>query len=119
MDMNMNVLWHHSDRVSELQRERMTKFWGDSSWETAAYVDTPGLFEMMQEKASNETVAKAFRARLEKVAGFEYVPEPMPMRNSKGAIVYFLFFAAQKPAAAKIVKDIFAKYAHFGEVPNG
>jgi hypothetical protein len=43
----------------------------------------------------------------------------MPMRNSRGAVVYFLFFAAQQPTADKIVKAIFAKYAHHGEVPNG
>jgi three-Cys-motif partner protein len=119
MDMNMNVLWHNSERVSELQRERMTKFWGDNSWEEAAYPTTQGLFGAMQEKGSNQDVAEAFRARLKKIAGFKHVPEPMPMRNSKGAIVYFLFFAAQQPTADKIVKDIFAKYAHYGEVPNG
>jgi three-Cys-motif partner protein len=119
MDMNMNVLWHNSERVSELQRERMTRFWGDNSWEDAAYQTTPGLFEDMREKTSNEAVAEAFRIRLQEVGGFKYVPKPMPMHNSKGAIVYFLFFAAQQPTADKIVKEIFAKYEHYGEVPNG
>ena len=74
---------------------------------------------MMQEKTTNEEVAEAFRVRLKKVAGFKYVPKAIPMRNSVGATVYFLFFAAQQPAADKIVKEIFAKYAHVGEVPNG
>jgi three-Cys-motif partner protein len=119
MDMNRNVLWHKSDRVPEVQRERMTRFWGDNSWEDAAYPTTQGLFEPMQQKATNEEVAEAFRERLQNAGGFKYVPKPMPMRNSTGAIVYYLFFAAQKPAADKIVKDIFAKYAHRGEVPNG
>jgi three-Cys-motif partner protein len=119
MDMNRNVLWHKSERVSEFHRERMTRFWGDTSWESAAYQTTQGLFEPMQEKTSNEEVAEAFRTRLKKVAGFKYVPKPMPMRNSTGAIVYFLFFAAQQPTADKIVKEIFAKYAHYGETLNG
>jgi three-Cys-motif partner protein len=119
MDINRNVLWHNSERVSELHRERMTKFWGDRSWESAAYPTTQGLFEPMQEKATNEDVAEAFRVRLKKVAGFKYVPKPMPMRNSTGAVVYFLFFAAQQPAADKIVQEIFAKYTHYGELPNG
>ncbi len=119
MDMNRNVLWHKSERVSELQRERMTKFWGDNSWEDAAYQTTQGLFEEMQEKTSNEEIAEAFRVRLKTAAGFKHVPEPMPMRNSKGAVVYFLFFAAQQPTADKIVKDIFAKYTHRGEIQNG
>jgi three-Cys-motif partner protein len=119
MDMNRNVLWHKSERVSDLQKERMTRFWGDTSWENAAYQTTPGLFEEMQEKTTNEVVAEAFRARLMEVGGFKYVPAPMPMRNSKTAIVYFLFFAAQQPTADRIVKDIFAKYQHYGETPNG
>ncbi len=119
MDMNRNVLWHNSEGASDLHRERMTKYWGDRSWESAAYPTTPGLFEPMQQKATNEEVAEAFRKRLQKAGGFKYVPRPMPMRNSTGAIVYYLFFAAQNETADKIVKAIFAKYANRGEVPNG
>jgi three-Cys-motif partner protein len=119
MDMNRNVLWHNSERVSELHQQRMTKFWGDNSWENAAYPTTQGLFEEMREKTSNNDVAEAFRERLKAVAGFKHVPKPMPMRNSRGATVYYLFFAAQQPTADKIVKDIFSKYAHYGETSNG
>jgi three-Cys-motif partner protein len=119
MDMNRNVLWHNSGRVSELHRERMTKFWGDQSWETAAYQTTQGLFEPMQEKTTNEEVAEAFRVRLTKVGGFKYVPKPMPMRNSIGAVVYYLFFAAQQQTAERIVREIFGKYSHYGEIGNG
>jgi len=53
---------------------------------------------------------EAFRERLRKVAGFKNVVEPTPMRNSKGAIVYYLFFASQKDVANRIVKHIFKKY---------
>jgi hypothetical protein len=73
----------------------------------------------MQEKNSIDDVVKAFQERLKRIAGFQYVPKPMPMRNSKGAIVYFLFFAAQERAADKIVKAIFTKYANQGEIQNG
>jgi three-Cys-motif partner protein len=119
MDMNMNVLWHRSELVSEPQRVRMTKFWGDNSWEQAAYATTAGLFGEMQTKVSNEDIADAFRKRLKSAGGFKYVPKPMPMRNTKGATVYFLFFAAQQQTASKIVEEIFAKYARYGEMPNG
>ena len=119
MDMNRNALWKNSDKVSEAHRERMTRFWGDKSWATSAYKAIPGLFEDMVEKASNDEIAEAFRERLKKVAGFKYVPKPMPMRNTRGAIVYYLFFAAQDKTADKIVKDIFAKYALRGEDSNG
>ncbi len=119
MDMNMNVFWANPDRVTEDSQKRMTRFWGDESWRQAAYEKVPGLFEEMQEKSSIERVVKAFQERLKQVAGFEHVPTPMPMRNSKGAIVYFLFFAARDPTAGKIVKEIFESHKSKGEVPNG
>jgi hypothetical protein len=36
------------------------------------------------------------------------------MRNSKGTIVYYLFFAAQQPTAQKIVSEIFDAYRKRG-----
>ena len=42
--------------------------------------------------------------------GFAQVPEPIPMRNSRSATVYYLFFASQKAIAGNIVRDIFNKY---------
>jgi len=114
MDMNRNVLWHDHEKVSQAQRERMTRFWGDESWHDAAYSGSGNLFGH-PEKLSNEDIATAYRARLKDVANFQYVPEPIPMRNSNGATVYYLFFAAQKPEAAHIVTYIFNKYRHAGE----
>jgi three-Cys-motif partner protein len=119
MDMNRNALWKNLEGVLDSHRERMTRFWGDRSWENAAYKSTPGLFGDMIEKTSNDEVAEAFRERLKTIAGFNFVPKPMPMRNTKGAVVYYLFFAAQNKTANKIVKDIFAKYEHRGEDANG
>src|SRR6516165_11737398 len=37
MDMQMNVFWANPDRVTEENRKRMTRFWGDESWEKAVY----------------------------------------------------------------------------------
>lgn len=116
-DMNRNVLWGNPEKVDQQQAARLTAFWGDESWRDAAYSKTGNLFGW-EEKTNNESVAEAFRNRLKKVAGFAYVPEPLPMRNKKGAVVYYLFFASQKPVAADIVKDIFKKYQTAGVV-NG
>jgi hypothetical protein len=52
----------------------------------------------------------AFRDRLKKVAGFQYVPDPLPMKNSNNVVVYYLFLASQKAVAEKIIRDIFTKY---------
>lgn len=119
MDMNMNVFWANPDRVTPSSQKRMTRFWGDDSWKKAVYAPVQGLFGEMQEKNSIDQVAQAFQERLKQVAGFRHVPKPMPMRNSRGAIVYFLFFAARNPTAAKIVSDIFNMYTSRGEVPHG
>jgi hypothetical protein len=47
---------------------------------------------------------------LNKVAGFDFVPEPLPMRNSRKGVVYYLFFASPKAVAEKIITDIFRNY---------
>jgi three-Cys-motif partner protein len=113
MDMNMNVLWSDPSKVDPDQAARMTAFWGDESWRKAAYNTTGNLFGW-EEKTDNESVAGAFRQRLNKVAGFSYVPEPIPMRNTKGAVVYYLFFASQNKTGEAIVTDIFNKYRNRG-----
>ena len=113
LDMNRNVLLWTPENASEEDVERMNAFWGDQSWRDVAYSRTQNLFGW-PEKQPNEVIAEAFRERLKKVAGFKYVPEPVPMRNSKSAILYYLFFAAQKETAENIVVDILDKYRREG-----
>jgi three-Cys-motif partner protein len=118
MDMNMNVLWNNPEKVDPAQSQRMTSFWGDESWKSALYKKTRGLFDTIEEKSgnSNEEIAQAFNRRLKEVAGFEYVAHPMPMRNTKGAVVYYLFFASPNKTGHKIVQDIMDKYRNKGIV---
>lgn len=113
MDMNMNVLWRDPEKVQSEQACRMDAFWGDDSWRKAAYRTDQNLFGF-PEKTDNDVIAEAFRVRLQDVAGFQYVPAPMPMRNTKGAVVYYLFFASPNKMGEKIVKDIFEKYKNRG-----
>jgi three-Cys-motif partner protein len=113
MDMNRNALWRNPEKVIPERAQRMTRFWGDESWRQAAYSTSGNLFEI-PEKEPNKPVAQAFRERLTKIAGFKRVPEPLPMRNSTGATVYYLFFASQVDVAENIVTDIFAKHARRG-----
>lgn len=114
MDANMNVFWRSPDKVQASQIARMDAVWGDDSWHQAAYRKTPGLFREMEEKTTNKAVIDAFHDRLNKVASFEFVPEPMPMRNSKGSVIYYLFFASPNKTGAKIVKNIFDNYRNKG-----
>ena len=112
-DMNRSVLWRDPERVNPSGIARMNAYWGDESWRSVAYDTTRNLFGWPV-KQDNETIAAAFQERLQAVAGFAYVARPMPMRNSRGAIVYYLFFASQMPVADRIVKDIFKKYQRRG-----
>lgn len=92
----------------------MDAVWGDSSWREVAYRSAPTLFGDVEEKSTNEVIAEAFRKRLERVAGFAYVPAPVPMRNTKGAVVYYLYFASPNDLGGKIVSQIFDKYRNRG-----
>jgi three-Cys-motif partner protein len=114
-DINRNVLRRNPDGVSKSQRARLDAFWGDDSWHEIAYRTDTTLFGE-PEKQTNEIIAEAFRNRLKKVAGFARVPNPLPMRNTTGAVVYYLYFASQKDTAEHIVLDIFRKYQNRGEI---
>jgi three-Cys-motif partner protein len=118
MDMNRNALWSDPSGVAKEDEDRMTSFWGDESWKLAAYAQQPTLFGGVDpiKYGGNDRVVDGYRERLRKVAGFKFVPDPMPMRNSKGAIVYYLFFASQNDTGRRIVEAIFHKYRTKGVV---
>ncbi len=112
-DINRNVLWRHPEGVDPGDIERMDLFWGDESWRQIAYTTGKDLFGY-PEKEDNETIAEAFRQRLQEVAQFGHVPQPLPMRNSRGATVYYLFIGSQNASGEDIVEDIFRKYRKRG-----
>jgi three-Cys-motif partner protein len=119
MDINMNVLKHDKEKVDDEQILRMNRFWGDESWRQVGYMKSQqeNLFgEPEDEKITNEQLEKAFRKRLKEVADFKFVPEPMPMRNSNNAVLYYLYFASQNETGKRIVEDIFKKYSQRQDV---
>lgn len=115
MDMNMNILRRsRSDMVDAEQINRMNKYWGGEVWREIAYQTQETLFGANEEKVTNERLAEGYRQRLMTVAGFEFVPKPLPMKNSSGSIVYYLFFASPNRVGKKIVESIFKKYQSRG-----
>ncbi len=115
MDMNRNALRLRPDRVTVEAETRMTAFWGDESWKQVAYKRQQQFFgEDDQIKLGNEEIVGAFANRLKVVGGFEFVPKPLPMKNSTGSIVYYLFFGSQKRVASNVFKDIVKKYTNTG-----
>lgn len=112
MDINRNALRKDPDKSIPSKVAQMTRLWGDESWKEAGYDRIPNLFEQrVPQKVTNERFAEAFRQRLEKKAGFKFVPTPMPMKiTNSNTVIYYLYFASQKEAGMDIVNDIFNKY---------
>lgn len=109
MDMNRNILLQDLTKVDPAQAERLTRFWGDESWRSAAYGKQRDLFGY-EHKNEPEELVFAFRERLKTVAGFNFVPKPIAMRNTSRSTLYYLFFASHNKTGAKIASDIFKKY---------
>jgi three-Cys-motif partner protein len=113
MDMNRNAIWRNPERAPQGGIDRMNQFWGDETWRQAAYADSPqyDFFSTPDRvKQDNDAIVAAFRERLKRVAGFNYIPEPLPMKNRNNAVVYYLFLASPKRVSAKIIEGIFSKY---------
>ncbi|MEE9464982.1 MAG: three-Cys-motif partner protein TcmP [Candidatus Neomarinimicrobiota bacterium] len=120
MELFINFSTHYINRTilrkkrpDEIDQNKiilMNKFWGDETWQSIAYRQQETLFGAEEQKITNNELAKAYAKRLKDVAGFAYVPEPMPMKNSRGSTIYYLFFASHKPVAKDIVDGIFRKY---------
>jgi three-Cys-motif partner protein len=109
MDINRNALRRNRDSAIQSKIDQLTMLWGDRTWEEAAFSSEGKLFED-PEKVSNERFELAWRERLKKKAGFKFVSAPMPMKTRSNSVIYYLYFASQKPVAAGIVGDIFNKY---------
>ncbi len=121
MDINRNAKKKDLSLVNPADRARMTAFWGDETWHAAMFAPSiqDNFFGQLEgedentpelEKNDNESFAAAFQLRLKEVAGFKFVPAPIPMKNSRKAIVYYLFFAGNDPTGNKIVSHIFNGY---------
>ncbi len=117
MDMNRNVLWRNYEAVSPKEIDRMNAFWGSESCKQTAYSEPVqrGLFgDDPLQKEPNYAIAAGFQERL-KTAGFKFVPDPIPMRNTAGATIYYLFFASNNETGTKIAKHILEKYRTKGK----
>jgi len=118
-DINRNAKRANFSDIEAEHRGRMTAFGGDESWHSAMFTPSKqsSFFDVLAADATpevdnsgNDGLACAFQERLKKVGGFKYVPKPVPMRNSKNAIVYYLFFAGNNEAGYKIASHIFKQY---------
>ena len=115
MDINRNALRKKRDSALDESVGRMTTWWGDGSWRTTSYAPSPqmGLWDeppVHMKTVNNDAVVEAYCQRLKDVAGFGYVAEPFPMRNSTRATMYYLVFASPNRTGAKIMNEILDRY---------
>ena len=110
MDVDRNALRKRIENSLQTKVDQLTRLVGDESCKDAGYRDVETLFGIDYQKVSNEEFAEWFRQRLITKAGFKHVPKPMAMKTKNNAVIYYLYFASQKPAALNVVNRIFKKY---------
>jgi three-Cys-motif partner protein len=113
MHMNRNCKHEDLSKVNGGELAAMNRFWGDSSWHAAMFRPGPQMRLFGEEdvdKTENRDLVDAYCQRLNQVAGFDFVAEPLAMRNSRRAVVYYLVFAGPNRTGWKIVQDIYAKH---------
>lgn len=111
MAINRDVLKRNTQEITRAAVQRMNDFWGDEdSWRVAAYKKEKTLFGDDEEKLTNKRIVKAFCDRIKQVAGFNYTAKPLPVKNTKGGVIYYILFASQKQKAVNIANDIFNDY---------
>ena len=106
MQMNRNCKHENTSEVLPGELEAMDRFWGDRSWHAAMFRPSAqqNLFgEEELDKTENRDLVNAYCKRLNEVAGFGFVANPLAMRNSRNAIVYYLIFAGPNKIGWKIV----------------
>lgn len=112
MDIVRNILRPTPELIPPLHIERMNSLWGDDTWRSVAFKQSPGLFDTISEPiSSGEAIAVAFSQRLIDKAGFKFASKPMPFRNSRNGLLYHLIFATQQPVALKIANEVMEKRA--------
>lgn len=112
MDANRNVLHDNLSKTDQKDIERMDLFWGDKGWRDLLYQKQDDLFGETHDirKGGFRRLALEYRKRLQEVAGFKFVPEPVLMTNSKNGPLYYLYFASPQQVAEDIITDIFRKH---------
>ena len=117
-DINRNAKRPKLEDVEFEHRKRMTTLWGNETWHAAMFTKSKQqtFFDLLGdntpdlEKAGNDGFAAAFQEHLKAEGGFKFVPQPVPMKNSKNAVVYYLFFASNNETGYRIANHILKKY---------
>jgi three-Cys-motif partner protein len=112
--MNRNCKQKDISSILPGELNAMDSFWGNRSWHSEMFrrsAQTNLFGDEERDKTENRDLVNAYCKRLKEVAGFGFVADPLPMRNSRNAIVYYLIFAGPNETGWRIVQDIYRKHA--------
>jgi three-Cys-motif partner protein len=93
------------------KRQVLDAIMGEPEWVDRLYASQLGLFGEAQATRSripHESIAATYIQMVQQL--FQFVSDPVVMKNSKGASLYVLFLASHNRTAIKITNDIFAGY---------
>jgi three-Cys-motif partner protein len=92
--------------------DAMDRIWGNHDWHNLLYIRQPDLFGGARTLKKRRTDA-AFLSRLfveERLRPlFDFVIDPIVIKNTHGADIYALIFAGQNKTGAKIADSVFRK----------
>jgi three-Cys-motif partner protein len=113
MDINRNSALRDQASIAEANATRMTKWWGDESWKEQFYGPGPKLLHgesTNRKTVNNDDVVEMYRQRLLSEGGYEFVTNPLPMKNSQNAVLYYILLASNNETAVRIMDEILDRY---------
>jgi len=115
MALNRTALLNDPDELTEMQAQRMNRFWGSTEWRGDIYEEVPTHFGTVERKIHRTTgqqLGQLIKRRL--AEAFPFVKHPLVITNSRNAPLYCLIFAGHSETGARIVQETFRRYERLG-----
>lgn len=113
MDINRNAARRGHMSFDDINAPQMSKWWGSDDWKQLFYsVGQKPLVgdARIQKMVNNDDIVNFYRQRLLEQGGYEFVTEPLPMKNSQNATLYYILLASNNATAVRIMDEILDKY---------
>jgi three-Cys-motif partner protein len=115
MAINRTIMLNDPEKLTEADIEWGNRFLGPG-WRDEFYKEVPTLFDSWKEIKEQPTTAarlsQFYRDRLRQV--FQYVTEPLVMKNSRGVPLYCLIFAGHNQTGNTITTSVIRRYKRLG-----
>jgi len=108
MDAHRTVLLADEGQIRPTMRAKMNAYWGDETWLDDLY-STDGMLPidgLTRRKREPRALIDAFRQRLITAGGYSVVSNGIPMRNTKGNVVYHLLVGSHSAKAAQVIRAL-------------